>query len=115
MFGRRSVEPIRKLGETWKECFYRTCIDEAPLWIAERSKKVIDYTLKNHGRHSTEDFPEVTKCPKCQMASSWKNLAKIMYMGEPFSMKVKADVLPYVEPEYFREGAGTWGNGKPTW
>ncbi len=114
MFGRRSVEPIRKLGESWKDCFHRTCIDEAPDWIAERSRKLATYVLMNHKRHSTEAFPEVTKCPKCQMTSSWKNLAKIMYMGEPFSMKVKVDVLPYVEPEYFREGAGTWG-GKPTW
>jgi predicted phosphoadenosine phosphosulfate sulfurtransferase len=114
MFGRRSVEPIRKLGESWKDCFHRTCIDEAPDWIAERSRKLATYVLMNHKRHSTESFPEVTKCPKCQMTSSWKNLAKIMYMGEPFSMKVKVDVLPYVEPEYFREGAGTWG-GKPTW
>lgn len=114
MFGRRSVEPIRKLGETWKECFYRTCISEAPDWIAQRSQKVVNYVIRNHSRHSTEEFPEVTKCPKCQMLSSWRNLSKIMYMGEPFSMKVKVDVLPYVEPEFFREGAGTWG-GKPTW
>lgn len=114
MFGRRSVEPIRKLGESWKECFYRTCIDEAPDWIAERSKKAVDSILRGHSKHSTEEFPEVSKCPKCQLTSSWKYLAKIMYMGEPFSMKVKADILSYVEPEFFRKGAGTWG-GKPTW
>jgi predicted phosphoadenosine phosphosulfate sulfurtransferase len=114
MFGRKSCEPIRRLNETWEECFYRTCITEAPQWIAERSQRAVDYILRSHSKHSTEKFPESTKCPKCQMTSSWKHLAKVMYMGEPFSMKVKADILPYVEPEFFREGAGTWG-GKPQW
>jgi hypothetical protein len=23
-------------------------------------------------------------------------------------------ILPYIEPEFFRKGAGVWG-GKPTW
>lgn len=114
LFGRKAIEPIRRLGETWKECFYRTCIDEAPAWIAERSKKVVDAVLKQHARHSTEEFPEVQRCPRCKMLSSWKTLAKTMYNGDPFSIKSK-EILPYVEPEFFREGAGTWGYGKPTW
>ncbi|MBX3045127.1 MAG: hypothetical protein KIT33_15185 [Candidatus Kapabacteria bacterium] len=113
-FGRRSIEPIRKLGESWKECYQRTCIDEAPEWIAQRAKKIADKILTLHSKHSTEEFPEVAKCPKCKMTGSWKALAKIMYMGEPFCMKVGSDMIPYVEPEFFREGAGTWG-GKPTW
>ena len=39
-------------------------------------------------------------------------------MGDPFSLKVGGDMpgklLP-LEPEFFREGAGTWAGGKPTW
>lgn len=110
-YGRRVVEPIRKTGETWKECYQRTCIDEAPPWIAERSKHVLRDMLTGHRRHSTEQFPEKSACPKCGMLASYERLAKVMYMGDPFSMKTK---LPYVEPEFFRAGSGTW-KGKPTW
>ncbi|MRS03821.1 hypothetical protein EG832_11465, partial [bacterium] len=51
-FGKRSISPIRKLNETWEDCFYRTCINEAPEWIAERSKQAVSIVLKNHARHS---------------------------------------------------------------
>lgn len=110
-FGKRSVAPFRKLNETWSECFERTCIKEAPDWISERAIRARDYIIAAHNKHSTEDFPEVSSCPQCGQHSSWRALTNIMYMGDPFSMKVK---LPYVEPEFFRPGAGTWG-GTPQW
>jgi hypothetical protein len=40
-------------------------------------------------------------------------LSKDLYMGDPFGFAVAE--LPYVEPEFFRPGAGTWGGGKPSW
>ena len=110
-YGRRVVEPTRALNETWQQCYQRVCIDEAPEWIAQRAKKARDMHLREHQGHSTEQFPEVNNCPKCKMTGSWRSLARVMYCGDPFSMKVK---MPYVEPEFFREGAGNW-SGKPTW
>lgn len=110
-YGRRVVEPIRALNETWQQCFQRTCIDEAPAWIAERATRARDQQLREHRAHSTEQFPEISACPKCKMTGSWRALAGTMYCGDPFSMKTK---LPYVEPEFFRAGTGTW-SGKPTW
>lgn len=37
-----------------------------------------------------------------------------LYMGDPFGLKGHDSHMPFVEPEYFRKGAGKWG-GKPTW
>jgi len=114
LFGDRALKPSRRLGESWEECFQRTCIDEAPEWIAERAARIRDTQVGRHGRHSTSPFPEVAPCMLCgsPMLASWKGLTKICYMGDPFCLKQQA--VPYVEPEYFRPGAGTWG-GKPTW
>lgn len=111
-FGRRSVEPPRRQGETWQETFERECIERAPAWIAERAKTVRDQQLAHHSKHAATEFPQNTACPKCGMTCSWKALVKILYMGDPFGMKTK---LPPLEPEFFREGAGTWGGGRPTW
>ncbi|MCE5270833.1 hypothetical protein LLH00_06065 [bacterium] len=112
MYGRRALEPIRRMGETWEACFRRTCIEDAPAWIADRARQVMERHLKEHARHSTEPFPQNTACAKCGMLNSWKMMANVMYMGDPFSMKY--DRLPPVEPEFFRPGSGTWGGGKPT-
>lgn len=112
MFGRRAVEPLRRHGEIWEETFRRECIDEAPEWIAQRARTVSERVVARHARHSTTALPQITPCPKCGLLASWKALAKMMYGGDPFSLKQR--YVPYVEPEFFREGAGTWG-GKPTW
>lgn len=56
---------------------------------------------------------DVDGCPQCyKIIGCWKGLSQVMYMGDPFCIRQK--ILPYVEPEFFRKGAGTWG-GKPTW
>jgi predicted phosphoadenosine phosphosulfate sulfurtransferase len=113
MFGKRAVQPARRLGETWEQCFRRECLEETPAeWIKERSRLTMERKLSAHAHHSTMPFPEAAACPNCQGSlRSWKDLAIHLYNGDPFSLK--ADHLPYVEPEFFREGAGTWG-GKPT-
>lgn len=113
-FGKAAVHPIRRPSESWSECFQRTCIDEAPGWIAERARIMAAEMVKRHARHSTTPFPEVTKCEKCGMVSSWESLAQVMYLGDPFKSKLGAGYpqIPYIEPEYFRPGAGVWG-GKP--
>jgi hypothetical protein len=50
----------------------------------------------------------------CQVCGSglgsWKELAKALYLGDPFAVKCRS--LPYVEPSYFRPGEPRW-DGKP--
>jgi hypothetical protein len=43
--------------------------------------------------------------------ASWKKLSESLYSGDPISLK--ATFLPFIEPEFFRPGSGTWG-GKPS-
>lgn len=107
-FGARVVEPIRRHGESWEATFWRECVDRAPEWIADRSRLAAERIQSMHRRHSTAPIPEVTVCRTCQGSmGSWRALAKVMYTGDPFS--VKATMLPYVEPEFFRPGSGRWG------
>jgi len=111
-YGKLALTPQRRYGETWEECFHRTCIDEAPQWIAERATRVKEMYLKRHTNHASTPLPEVTPCFSCTgNIASWKKMAEAMFTGDPFSMK--ATSLPLVEPEYFREGGGNWNGGKP--
>jgi predicted phosphoadenosine phosphosulfate sulfurtransferase len=112
MFGKRAVQPNRRLGESWEECFKRECLNAPATWIQERAQTTMEQKLRAHAHHSTSPFHDASPCPNCNgMMRSWKDLALHLYNGDPFSLK--ATSLPFVEPEFFREGAGTWG-GKPT-
>lgn len=114
MFGRRAVTPIRPFTKSWEYTYRKFCIDEAPAWIAERSTHVMEHYLKMHAGHSSYPFPDIMGCSKCgEQFGSWKRLALVMYMGDPFSLK--QSVAPPVEPEFFRPGWGTWEGGKPSW
>lgn len=111
-FGRRSIEPHRKDGETWQDTFMRDCIEEAPApWIAERATYAMEMIVNRHKKHSTQPFPEVARCGLCSPRASWKWLSQQLYNGDPFAMKFH--FLPVIEPEFFREGAGQWG-GTPS-
>lgn len=116
-FGKRALEPVRRLSESWQECFYRTCINGAPEWIAERSQKVINQILRFHGIHAPGvPLPEKTHCVNCGSYASWEKLARTMYTGDPFLSRLGLQFIGsvgYVEPEAFRKGAGVWG-GKPS-
>ena len=112
MFGIRAVKPNRRYGETWQSCFQRECIDEAPPWIAERSRKAESIILKRYAAKGIHEIPEASGGNVGTMGSSYKALAGIMYNGDPFAMKITG--LKVVEPEFFRKGAGYWG-GKPQW
>lgn len=111
LFGKRAVQPCRRLGESWEDCFRRECLTEAPAeWIRERAQQARERALRTHAHHASSPFPEAASCPNCQgTLRCWKDLALHLYNGDPFSLKCE---LPYVEPEFFRKGAGTWG-GKP--
>jgi predicted phosphoadenosine phosphosulfate sulfurtransferase len=112
MFGRRAVQPIRRLHETWEACFTRTCVLEAPAWIRDRATKARDIMLSAHAHHATTPLPEVESCYHCHGKNgSWRSLALVLYNGDPFSSRMT--MLPYVEPEQFRRGSGYW-SGKPT-
>lgn len=105
-FGLRACQPQRRAGETYKELYRRECIDHAPSWIAERAITVASTIERTHAHHSTNPLPEIVDCHHCTGdLGCWKNLCRIMYNGDPHSLKTH---LPYVEPEYFRPGAGTW-------
>lgn len=112
-FGERAVAAIRRNGETWEDCYKRSCIQNAPKWISERAQKVMAIELENHRRHSTQPYPQTEICLKCPpMLGSWRSLTKVMYMGDPFSLK--QGYVPLLDPEFFRPGSGTWGKGKPS-
>ena len=109
-FGKRAVQPICHSDETWEQCFWRTCVERAPEWIAERARKVEAQVVGAHLVHSSAPFPMISKCYECGTVGSWKVLTKAMYQGDPFSQRVS---LPYVDPEFFRPGMGRW-NGPPS-
>src|SRR5215203_3353383 len=89
------------------------CVETAPEWIAERATHARDRLLSGHARHSTAPFPEIAPCGHCSTSNSasWKKLTQNIYLGDPFAIRFNG-VLSYVEPEFFREGAGTW-EGQP--
>ncbi len=109
-FGKRAVQPIIRGGESWEQCFQRTCVDQAPEWIAERAQKVQARVVGSHMVHSSAPFPQTSKCYECGTIGSWRVLTQTMYQGDPFSQRVS---LPYVDPEFFRPGAGRW-EGPPS-
>jgi predicted phosphoadenosine phosphosulfate sulfurtransferase len=111
-YGRRVVNPNHRPGETWSETYQRECIDEAPDWIARRSRKIASVITQKHTAHSNQHFPEAQLCERCGVDGSWMRLSKDAFMGDPFAMRF--DFLPALDPEFFREGAGKWG-GPPTW
>lgn len=107
-FGMASVQPLRKGGETWQDVFMRECINEAPAdWIRHRAQLFMDYNLVRHASHANTPFPDMSKCMKCGTIGSWESMAHALWNGDPFSLKAKG-VLDYLEPEFFRAGAGTW-------
>jgi predicted phosphoadenosine phosphosulfate sulfurtransferase len=111
-FGLRAVEPMRRAGETWKQTFERECVKEAPSWILARAELARAKIVSAHRHHSTKALPDHDPCYNCSTnLGCWRGLCRALYLGDPFSQK--ATFLPYVEPEFFRAGAGTWG-GKPT-
>lgn len=97
-YGDRVLRPIRHTTETWEECFYRTCVNNAPKWISDRSTQCAARMLASHAAHSQEPFPEVQPCKACKQ--SWKTLANALYSGDPFHIEIPW--LLDVEPKMFR-------------
>ena len=113
-FGLRAVTAHRREGETWREVYDRECLNGPADWIRDRSRDLMTRLLERHKRHSTQEYPDVEACWHCDSGlGSWEVITRAMYGGDPFSLKTQ-NFLDYVEPEFFRPGAGTWG-GKPTW
>jgi predicted phosphoadenosine phosphosulfate sulfurtransferase len=101
-YGQRAVTPNRRSDETWQQCYIRECIKNAPEWISKRAIFAHDHVLRVHAGHSAKPFPEVDPCGQCSgtQVGSWKQLAHIIYTGDPYSLK--ATFLPYVGPSEFR-------------
>ncbi len=108
MYGKRAVTAQRRLGESWEQCFHRTCITDAPQWIAERARVQEAAIVRAHRHHASGPLPEARTCIVCFSGlGSYRDLTRALYTGDPFSIKCRH--LPYVEPEFFRPGAGRWG------
>ena len=107
-YGERMMTPERRLGETWQQVYERSVTGpNNPQWIRERGQRVIDIVLEHHSRHANFPFPDMASCPMCNnKIGSWKDAALIMYMGDPYSLSQK--VVPEMQPEDFRPGAGQW-------
>lgn len=100
-FGEEYLTPSRRLGETWQECANRSCIKEAPPWIAERVSLAKEKILMRHAHHSSSPLPEVTPCPLCpgqRLLSSWRCFTKSLYYGDPFSLLLKGLGIKPVDP-----------------
>jgi predicted phosphoadenosine phosphosulfate sulfurtransferase len=112
MFGKRAVTPRRRVGESWQQCFERECLGpETPGWIAERALIVMQKALAQHAKHATSPFPEHQPCNNCGYLCSWKHITNAMWNGDPYSFKTLA-ILPLIEPDHFRPGAGKWNFGR---
>lgn len=119
----RLTRPTRKVGETWEACFWRTCVDEAPEWIALRSEKLAKDIARRHtnnssGSHDRLPFHDTEQCFACGAGrGSWQQMANGAFLGDPFSETTMTG-LPYVQPQDMRPElrgtpAGMWGqNGK---
>lgn len=108
LFGDRAVKPYHVPGELWESTWHREVMgDNSPAWIKERAATYLAQLVRTHTRHATTPLPDSQACYTCfKNAGSWKALTLALYNGDPFSLKTE---LPYVEPEYFRSGSGTWG------
>jgi predicted phosphoadenosine phosphosulfate sulfurtransferase len=106
-FGKRAVEPYRRYGETWEQCYVRENIDTAPDWIRDRAIELMNHVLKTHSRHATTALPETKVCSLCSLNGSWRLMAHNIWGGDPYVSKT-ATVLKPIQPEFFRPGAGTW-------
>lgn len=106
-FGARVVKPYRRVGETWEQTFMRECVNEAPEWIRDRAVYAMETKLRDHAHHADSPFAEVESCPSCGSLGSWKVLAHVIWGGDPY-VAYTAGLLPLIEPEFFRKGAGTW-------
>ena len=123
-FGKVAIMPFRRHGESWEDCFKRTCIEEAPDWIAKRSTHVMNKLQKMMAKNSVgRNIPDISedRYLKSMHIGSWKKMAEHLYNGDPFGLKTKKFFngkedwcRPYLEPEFFRKGSGYWG-GKPNW
>jgi predicted phosphoadenosine phosphosulfate sulfurtransferase len=112
LFGNAALVPQRRSYETWEETFRRECLGpQVPDWIRDRAQRWADRIVSAHAHHTAgEPLPQTIPCHPCFGNSGcWRGLTLTMWNGDPFSVKCS---LPYVEPEFFRPGAGTWG-GRP--
>lgn len=104
-FGMRAVQPLRRSGESWQDCYDRECVTEAPEWISERAVYAKQYMLTQHANHSNQEFPDIVPCHSCgSLKGSWQGLANILYTGDPYSLK--AEFLPWIQPNRFRPRDG---------
>jgi predicted phosphoadenosine phosphosulfate sulfurtransferase len=103
MYGVRAIQPQRWPGETWQQVFQRECIDQAPWWIAERSRALRDRVIRLHEAKSTTPFPEINSSRVGTALGSWRRLTQVCYTGDPFCLHTKG-AQPFVDVRAFRHG-----------
>lgn len=119
-FGALVARPRRRIDETWEQCYNRVCVDEAPAdWIRQRAILLRDHMTTLHAKHSTTPLPNAKSCFECGGAGmgGWRRMTEVMFNGDPYSLRllsVNKSKFPYMEPEFFRKGTGSW-NGTPGW
>lgn len=112
-YGKVAVMPHRKLGETWQDCYERTCVQEAPEWIRARAIKVRDVMLARHSSHSKDPFPQIVTCPLCREVGSWMSMTNAMYSGDPYQKR--QTIVNTAPPLLFRKDIVDWTDREIGW
>lgn len=99
MFGARAVTPRRRLGESWRDVFFRECIDEAPEFVRDRSSRAHRRLASSHRKHAGTDLPDTASCRNCSGSiGSYRAMTLALYNGDPLNSRV-GNVLPNLEEQ----------------
>jgi len=111
-FGEDIIIPHRRVGETYREMYYRVNIEESPKWIKERAILTLELCKKRG--YKLDEIPEIKgNIDDFKKRYCWREMVYKMYYGDPFCLFFKTIGLPYLEPETIKPGSGRW-DGKPT-
>ncbi|HUV09223.1 MAG TPA: hypothetical protein VMX75_15920, partial [Spirochaetia bacterium] len=107
-YGKRALQPIRRVGESWEQCAWRA-MEGGPDWFVQRATRIIEGCIRWHAHHCTEPLMETVPCRRCptQCPGSWKRIAHVVYAADPWSQQQQIVRQP-LEPYILRQGARGW-------